>query len=300
MLDFSNKRSIFRDPAHTEMFNRDGFVIVPFLSEEQIAELLGVYRSFYPEGVEGFFTTTFANNVEHREGVNRTIREVCLARIDELFKDYKTLFSSFIVKAPGEKSELIMHQDMTLVDEQLYSGINIWCPLIDLTETNGAIEVLPRSHRLFQTYRGSSIPDIYDNVVPEVKEIMQPLYLKAGEAVIFDQSIIHYSPPNLSEEERPVINTFVAHKEAKIKICYWDKEKYTDQIEIFEEEDDFLEQFEQFGHDIFSRPKIGKSLGLFPYDFPKITVDLLEKEYDYQPVKTAEPSRSWFQRILGK
>lgn len=303
MLDFSHKRSIFKDGEHVRYFNEEGYVIVPFLTEEQISALKNLYREFYPDGVKGFFTTTFANNVDHREKVNASIRELCRARIEELFVDYKILFSSFIVKAPGPDSELIVHQDMTLVDESIFNGINIWCPLVDLTTENGAIQLLPKSHRLFNTYRGSSIPDIYDDVVPQVKQLMKSLYLKAGEAVIFDQSIIHYSPPNMSSEERPVINTFVAHREAKIKICYWDKENGKDQIEIFEEEDNFLEQFEQFGHNIFKRPEIGKSLGLFPYDFPKLTVARLEQEYGVEltPPATKNESNktSWFARIFS-
>ncbi len=310
MIGFEQKRGIFRDPKLQQEFHENGFVIVPFISPEQIATLFQVYKSCYPDGVEGFFTTTFANNVEHRENVNRSIREICLEQIEQLFENYKILFSSFIVKAPGENSRLIMHQDMTLVDEKMYSGINIWCPMVDLTETNGAIEVLPKSHRFYETYRGSSIPDIYDNVKDEVASLMQPCYLKAGEAIIFDQSIIHNSPPNLSDTERPTINTFVAHRDAKIKICYWDKESYGSNIEIFEQEDDFLEKFENFGHNIFSRPSIGKSLGLFPYDFPKLTVNQIERELGVKigqrdvtlhatPETKSQPKQSWIKRLFS-
>ncbi len=311
MINFDQKKGIFTDPKHQAEFNENGYVIVPFVSAEQIDALFGVYKSCYPEGVEGFFTTTFANNVEHREKVNHSIREICLKRIDSLFENYKILFSSFIVKAPGENSRLIMHQDMSLVDEKVYSGINIWCPMVDLTETNGAIELLPKSHRFYQTYRGSSIPDIYDDVKDEVENLMQPCYLKAGEAIIFDQSIIHNSPPNLSDTERPTINTFVAHKDARIKISYWDKESFGNNIEIFEQEDDFLEKFENFGHNIFSRPTIGKSLGLFPYDFPKLTVDQIERELGVKietlPKQTSkeemqtapERKQSWLKRLFS-
>jgi ectoine hydroxylase-related dioxygenase (phytanoyl-CoA dioxygenase family) len=288
-------------------FHEEGYVIVPFISAEQIESLFQVYKKCYPEGVEGFFTTTFANNVEHRELVNRSIREICIQEINALFHDYKILFSSFIVKAPGENSRLIMHQDMTLVDEDIFSGINIWCPMIDLNTTNGAIEVLPKSHRFYKTYRGSSLPDIYDTVKEEVLSLMQPIYLKAGEAIIFDQSIIHNSPPNLSAAERPTINTFVAHKEAKIKICYWDRHNHGNNVEIFEQEDDFLEKFENFGHNIFSRPTIGKSLGLFPYDFPKLTVEQIESELGVTIKPTHKSSKTenstdqgWFKRLFSK
>ncbi|NVK66512.1 MAG: phytanoyl-CoA dioxygenase family protein [Flavobacteriales bacterium] len=310
MIGYDQKKGIFSDPKLQEEFHENGFVIVPFVSSQQIEQLFEVYKSCYPDGVEGFFTTTFANNVDHREKVNQSIREICIEQIENLFVNYKILFSSFIVKAPGENSRLIMHQDMTLVDEKQYSGINIWCPMVDLTETNGAIEVLPKSHRFYETYRGSSIPDIYDNVKDEVASLMQPCYLKAGEAIIFDQSIIHNSPPNLSHKERPTINTFVAHQDAKIKICYWDKESYGENIEIFEQEDDFLEKFENFGHNIFSRPSIGKSLGLFPYDFPKLTVEQIERELGVQIKKKEkknsaleaprkQPKQSWIKRLFS-
>lgn len=304
MIGFDQKKGIFSDPKLQQEFHENGFVIVPFISPEQIEELFGVYKHCYPNGVQGFFSTTFANNVEHREMVNRSIGEICRQQIENLFENYKILFSSFIVKAPGENSRLIMHQDMTLVDEEFFSGINIWCPMVDLTETNGAIEVLPKSHRFYKTYRGSSIPDIYDNVKQEVVGLMQPCYLKAGEAIIFDQSIIHNSPPNLSDTERPTINTFVAHQDARIKICYWDKESFGDNIEIFEQEDDFLEKFENFGHNIFSRPTIGKSLGLFPYDFPKLTIEQIEQELGVTIVREAEAptkqeKQSWIKRLFS-
>lgn len=302
MIGFDQKKGIFSDPKLQAEFHENGYVVVPFISQEQIEKLFGVYKHCYPDGVQGFFSTTFANNVEHREMVNRSIREICSEQIEDLFDNYKILFSSFIVKAPGENSRLIMHQDMTLVDEDLYSGINIWCPMVDLTEENGAIEVLAKSHRFYKTYRGSSIPDIYDNVKNEVMGLMEPCYLKAGEAIIFDQSIIHNSPPNLSNAERPTINTFVAHRDAKIKICYWDKETYGENIEIFEQEDDFLEKFENFGHNIFSRPSIGKSLGLFPYDFPKLTIEQIEQELQVKLPRTQAPvakKKGWFSRLFS-
>jgi ectoine hydroxylase-related dioxygenase (phytanoyl-CoA dioxygenase family) len=276
MISIAIRNDIFQDKLLQQQFNDNGYVVVPFINESAVERLLTTYKQFYPDGVKGFFSTTFANNKEHRAGVNEAIKKNCLDKIDIIFQDYKIMFSSFIVKAPDQSSELIMHQDMTLVDENKYSGVNIWCPLIDLNSTNGAIQLIPKSHRFYKTYRGSTLPDIYDNVKTEIKSLMQPLYLKKGEAVIFDQSIIHYSPANLSNEERPVINTFITSKEARIQICYWDKNTYGNNVEIFEQEDDFLENFENFGHNIFSKPSIGKSLGLFAFDFPKLTVQTIE------------------------
>ena len=193
-------------------------------------------------------------------------------------QDVKTICGSFIVKFPGPDSAMCVHQDMTLVDESKFTGINIWVPLIDLTKTNGVLQALPGSHRLYPTYRGSTIPGIYDEVSEQIKPHLQTLFLKAGEAVFFDQSIIHYSDANLSNEVRIVTNTYFTHKDASFRIAYWNKD-FGNKVELFDEEDSFMTDFEQFGHNIHDRPKIGKSLGLVDYNFPKITPEQLQKVY---------------------
>ena len=300
MINFDNKARIFSNPELQNMFNTEGYVILDFLNMDEVKYLKQLFDDLHPQGVTGFYTSTFAKDTDYRKKVDDEIQLTMRGGLEHFFTDYKIYCGSYIAKAPGEKSELILHQDMTLVDETKYTGTNIWIPLVDLDSKNGAIEVLPRSHRLFRTYRGSSLPDIYDGMVNEVKSLMQPCYLKAGQAIVFDQSIIHYSPPNLSQEVRPVVNTFVTHKEATIKICYWDKQRQGE-IEMFDQEEDFMVNFQNFGNDIFNRPSIGKSLGYVPYDFPKIDTELLIKEYNYvpkQPVEEKGVKKGFWERLF--
>lgn len=302
MFQFTETAQVFQSQEDHESFLKNGYVIKQLLDQPEVTHLQMIYERLHPDGVKGFYSTTFHPDPDHRQEVNDSILETAMPRIEAIFKDFKIYFASFIVKEPGPQSKLIMHQDMTLVDESKYNGINIWCPLVNLTTVNGAIEVLPRSHRLHPTYRGSSLPDLYDGMVPEVKSFLQALHLKAGEAVIFDQSIIHNSPPNLSSNPRPVINIFVTHKDAKIQIAYHNKEVEPDKVELFEQEDDFLMNFQQFGKDIFSRPKIGKSLGFVDYDFPGLTIEKLEAEYGPLPQKEEQASKKkgFFARLFNR
>lgn len=302
MINFDGKARIFNDPELQKMFNNEGYVILDFLNHEEVQHLKNVFDELHPQGVTGFYTSTFAVDTDYRKRVDEEIQLTMQRGLQSYFQDYKVYCGSYIAKAPGIKSELILHQDMTLVDETKFTGTNIWIPLVDLDSSNGAIEVLPRSHRLFRTYRGSSLPDIYDGMVNEVKSLMQPCYLKAGQAIVFDQSIIHYSPPNLSEVVRPVVNTFVTHKDATIKICYWDKQRQGE-IEMFDQDEDFMVNFQNFGNDIFSRPSIGRSIGFVPYDFPKIDTALLMSEYNYVPsLLVVEPAlkKGFFSRMFSK
>lgn len=283
MLNYDHKAKVFKDQANQEKLNNEGFVILDFLTLEEVGHLLNFFTETHPQGVSGFYTSTFAKDTDYRKKVDEEIRKIMQRGLENYFSDYRVHCGSFIAKGADEKSKLKLHQDMSLVDESTYTGINIWIPLVDLSPNNGAIELLPRSHRIFKTYRGASLPDIYDGIEETVHSYMKPLYLKAGQSVVFDQSIIHYSPANKSGYVRPVINTFITHKDASIKICYWDKTR-PDAIEIFDQDDDFMVNFQNFGHDIFSRPSIGRTAGFVPFDFPKLTADLLSKEYG-EPVE---------------
>lgn len=274
---------VFRDATMHAQFQKDGFVVVDLLNEEELETTREVYQKHHPEPEPGFFTTTFNQDPNHRTSVHQDILDVVSRPASELFQNFKVNFCSFITKAPGPKSELILHQDMSLVDESRFNGMNIWCPLVDLTKENGAIQLLKGSHRIAPTYRGASLPDLYDGLETEVKSLMESLFLKAGQAVIFDQSIMHYSPPNLSDSVRPVINTFVTHQDAEIIISWTHPEQMPGQVERFQQASDFMMNFKNFGHDIFQRPDIGESLGLVSYDFPKLTLDILAERYGFVP-----------------
>lgn len=278
MLNYDNKAKVFKQTHLQQQLNNEGFVIVDFLNAEEVTNLLNLHHNKHSENIKGFYTSTFSKDVVYRREVDSLIQQSMQRGLESYFENYRVHCGSFIIKAADEKSSLKLHQDMTLVDESKFTGINIWIPLIDLNKQNGAIEILPKSHRIFKTYRGASLPDIYDGVEPLVHQLLKPCYLKAGQAIIFDQSIIHFSPANTSNVARPVINTFITHKDAEIRICYWDKTKQNE-IEIFEQAPDFMVNFQNFGHDIFSRPSIGTSIGFVPFDFPKLTRELLETEF---------------------
>ena len=169
-------------------------------------------------------------------------------------------------------------------------GLNIWSPLCNTTDENGALYLIPKSHRIFPTYRAATIPNIYDRHVELVKKYMQPVYIKAGEAIVFDNSIMHFSPINKSNEVRIATNVFITHKDAVITICYNDKEK--NKIELFEQEDDFFTSYQQFDNQSnMLRPQIGKSIEFRDYDFPQITPLKMKKLYGNVP------NQSLFEKI---
>jgi Phytanoyl-CoA dioxygenase (PhyH) len=293
MFSFPKMLKVFKDQQMQDEFEKNGFVVAPFYTADEIAELNNLYYTLHPKDEKGFFPSTFSKDKNYRSKADSEIRRIDERAIDKYLQDVKIMCGSFIVKSPGPESAMCVHQDMTLVDESKYTGINIWVPLIDLNDTNGAIEVLPGSHRIYPSYRGSTVPGIYEEISDEIKPYLQTLYLKAGEAVFFDQSIIHFSKANLSDKVRIVTNTYFTHKDATFRIVYWNKD-YGNKVELFEEDDSFMTDFEQFGNNIHDRPKVGKSLGLVDYNFPKITPEELNNRYGKKTEK------SMVSRMFGK
>src|SRR5690606_39400132 len=124
------------------------FLILPFFNAEEIAELTALYHQLHPKDERGFFPSTFSKDKNYRIVADREIRRVCERWMQEYLQDYKTMCGAFIVKAPGPERAMCVHQDMTLVDESKYTGVNIWLPLIGLNDENGTLEVHPKRHRI--------------------------------------------------------------------------------------------------------------------------------------------------------
>ncbi|MCC6447861.1 MAG: phytanoyl-CoA dioxygenase family protein [Chitinophagaceae bacterium] len=279
MFNFpAHSAQVFKNKFLQQELEEYGYVIIPFYNEKETKLLTSFYQEHTQKNVAGFQPTTYAQSEDYRMKASSIIKEIGIPILDKYFENYKTYMGSFIVKYPDKNSELGVHQDMSLVDESKFMGINVWSPLCDTTEQNGALYLIQKSHRIFPTYRNATITNIYDKEYDLIKKYMQAVYLKAGEAIIFDNSILHYSPANQSNSIRIATNIFITHRDARITISFHDKEK--NKIELFEEEDNFFTQYQQFTKPSnLLRPKIGKSIGYFDYNFPSLTPQVLEERY---------------------
>lgn len=295
MFKFKDKNinPVLKDKYLQNQLEENGYVIVPFYSESDIKKLKQYYLENTKTNNTGFQPTTYFESLAYRLNASNFIKEIAKPHLKRYLENYKTFMGSFIVKHNDKNSELGVHQDMSLVDESKFMGINTWSPLCETNEQNGALYLIPKSHRIFPTYRNATITNIYDKHYNEIKKYMQPLYMKAGEAIFFDNSIIHFSPINQSNEIRIATNIFLTHQDAKITISYYDKAQ--NKVELFEQKDDFFTTYTQFGNDSnMQRPKIGKSIAIREYNFPVLTPHLLEEKYGKLE------SENWLKKIKQK
>lgn len=177
-------------------------MVVPFLGAEAVKQLKGYFLDNHPQGVNGFYATAHSPDTAFRQRMNDRIMQAFKEPIAKYFTGCRPLGGSFVVKSKENTSRLHPHQDWNIVDEDRYRSFNIWVPLVDLTEKNGAIRVMPRSHRWVRNFRGPNIPDAFTNVQEDIWKKMKPLHMKAGEALIYDHRLFHASDPNTTDELR--------------------------------------------------------------------------------------------------
>ena len=273
-------RAIFRDKKCEALFRSQGYFTEKLLSEEDIVSLLETFKSLNPGIEKQFYSTIDSKDLDYRRKVDEKIGTKIEAKVTSWFINYSALIFNFIVKEPGGDSEVFLHVDDTHVDESKFQSVNIWCPLVDTTMENGALFVLPGSHKLPYPIRGLGIPYPYSEFHEWIKPKMKMLPLKAGEAVFYNNKLMHRSEPNKSTISRPAIIMGMLPNEADKIIHFRTTEMPEDKVEVFELSKEFYLNFDRN-----KRPEGFKSLGIVDYHAFKPTlsefismIDKLEKE----------------------
>jgi hypothetical protein len=276
-----NKR-IFKSDEHQKLFDRQGFLVVLFIDQAEIKYLNDFFDSLHPDlPKEGFVSGSYSQDFDYKKKASDEIVKVFSKHYERLFVDYQPFGAAFLFKMPSQNSELAIHQDWTIVDEEKFVALNCWVPLTDVNETNGALQIVPGTHYdALKTLRAPTLPFFFTGNDDVVIEASIPMCVKAGEAVILNQSVIHYSKANSSNQIRKAITAGVKSKGTPMQFNYKDNSKNDDVVEVFEMPEDFLISFKNFANDIFQRPTMGESKGFKPYNPSKFTREELQKEIE--------------------
>lgn len=289
------KEAIFKNDELQQQFEKEGFIKMKLFSESTIDTLAERCRSYFPEDCNRFFSSSYLNDFSKKKEISDAIIELIYPFLEKHFINFRSIGAAFLIKGTGEQSEMPMHQDWTIVDEEKYFALNVWIPLTATNEKNGTLEVMKGSHKWMAAKRAPTLPFPYQGHQDKIKPHLTAVNTEPGEVVVLNQALIHYSKPNLTSELRPAITAGVISKEAPLSLYYWNREKPTE-LEIFEQEDDFLLRFENFHETIFKRPSIGKSSGSIAYEIHEIEEERLQEWLSPKPMQ--KQKKNLFQRIF--
>lgn len=260
------EESVFKDPKIEMLFQKNGFVVMPLLTQKEADELLRYYDSNPITNIEGFHATHFSKNRAYKKEVNQQIISAFKMGLSQLLNDYNLVFANFMVKEVGVNSAMPLHSDWTYVDENKHQSLGIWSPLVDTNLENGMLGVVPFSHRLKKNNRGPKIPSPFLNHNEYIINTYGVLLkVKAGNVVIYDHRLLHFSPANLSNSKRVSINIAAAPKGIEIvHYAFFEEKKQIYKYEV--SSNDF---FIRYNH--FQEPDDGKvldtlDLNLVPFE----------------------------------
>jgi hypothetical protein len=265
------KHTFFRDANIAALIYEQGFYITDFISASEVAELKASYTQYHEKKnkTAGAFFGEISKEIHYKN------TSILASVLDQWFVNYKSIVSAFVVKTPGPTSAVPIHQDNAAIDEEKFSSINVWIPLQDINETNGAMFVVPKSHHIFFPFRCATIAPFSKNIETLLAPYFIPLYLKAGQAIIFDSRMFHFSLPNLSNDTRVVAICRICPNEAKVMAYYKESNKTNNKIEIWQCPDDYLIYSES--HNDTIRPKNSQFIGHKYINSSPLIVDEFEQ-----------------------
>lgn len=310
-------RRTLKDDSLEEKFQKDGYVAVPFLTPEEVEELKNYYfdtlgdrgGSIMPKEENAdtkmehitFDVTYLDRNIDYKKQVLNKIGQVFSKQVMHYLDDYRPVVGNFFRKEKDD-GEVPLHQNWAYVDETEYASVSIWVPLVDSTRDNGTLEVVPGSHKRYGQVRGPMIrSELLDIDQEIIDNCLIPIDTKAGDAVILDDSIVHYTSANSTDGLRLAVQLILVPKEATSIIYHMDPYTNPNHVEVLAVDTEFYMQFNPW-----KKPSDDiKRLKEFSYQPFSMTLQefeqrLKEPRFDEVAEKAVAQRTSFFKRLFAR
>ena len=293
-------RRVMRDDLLEAQFQLDGYVEIPFINKEEVAALLQKFYDTLPKsggqitagetGVEGagFITYDFTfidKNIEYKKEVFKIITEYFAPHVEKWLADYKPIIANYIRKK-SDTGEVPLHQNWAFADEKKVCTVSIWCPLVDSFKENGTLQIVPGSHKRFGEVRGPMIPWELEGIKKEIiADHLVPMNIKAGTAIVLDDSIVHYSAINATNDLRLAIQLILIPGEEPSIHYHMNPSQNAEDVNVLEVDHEFYMQFNPW-----KQPEGAKLVKTFKHqsrqiDIAEFKLRMNQPRYD-EPVRT--------------
>ncbi len=230
---------MFKDPKILNQINQLGFVLIDAKMIHETDKLNSFLIDNFRFQTPDFYYSLLENNFSQNKVIGNTLSEVLNQFYQNFFTEIKILNQSFLSKPANSKEELLLHQDWCYTDNKKYSSYNIWIPLTDTTEKNGAMFFIPGSHLWFDNIISASLPTARISTSKFPSSKIHSVSVKKGQVLIFHPAVFHGSFPNFSEKNRIVVTSTILQKNAPF--LYFHQSEIKDEVRVFSlEEDAFL------------------------------------------------------------
>ena len=212
-----------------ELYHRQGFLAgFQIFEEDECPRLLELYwrlRKLLPSGMS-------TQEMDWWHATDRELWELCkhpkiLDYVESILgPDFFLWGTQFFSKEPRDGKTTPWHQDAFYWPLSPHKAATVWLAFSDSDEGNGAMMVVPGSHRAGKLkYRKTTQDSDVLDMVLEHGEFREsnavPLILKAGQISLHDDNIIHGSAPNYSDRLRCGLTMRYSAGEVRGDLSVW-------------------------------------------------------------------------------
>jgi len=281
------KNNIFLNTQYELALQQTGFILAGNIGRKTLKRLIAIYKQkhFFLKQQSGIFSSLYSDDVHYRKDLHSALQQELQPIYDTIFKDYKSIGNYVITKFPGPQSTFDIHQDTTILDENSYTPLNVWIPLQDTDISNGCLSMVSKSHLFAAPYRGASFAGQFAHLSQEIMPYLLPVKMKAGDILVFDNRILHYSAENTSHKPRVTVMSGIQHQDAAILTCY--RKDSSAPIEVFQQPENYLYNYTGFrtvpvvaNSGIKVKEKEADVAALKPTDFEKLVAQYQLQRHD--------------------
>jgi hypothetical protein len=207
-----------RDPHLNQMLRDEGYVVIDLLAPDELDSLQDLRLSIHPGTGTGWESDFYTGSPTLKRRVHETLQRIFAPAIERHLVDHHTVLHNFIMNWPGDAGGLVLHQHSTVVDDERFRSVIVWCGVNEATEENGTLHVVPRSHRIQRgprPERTSSWHDAHEDLLLENHLVSVPV--GPGQAIVFDNQLLHCSFPNTTDAPRLSAAAIVIPNDAEFR-----------------------------------------------------------------------------------
>jgi len=244
---------IFQNQKLQDQFFKNGFVEIGPLHKTDFNKFVNGFNKLRPDdkfdpevnNVNPYNNSTYHctfldTNINYKKQVQALIKNCFHHYIEKYLIEYRILQASFYVKPPY-KGTISIHQNWPLLMDGRQTSFTLWIPLISTDEKNGTICFVQGSHKIFNNIESPNVPPFFENYKKQlIKKYLKPYPVKAGNGLLFCDSILHYSKDNLSNKPRPAVQITLIPAQSDPVLFYINKVDPLSDVEIFKIDSDFF------------------------------------------------------------
>jgi hypothetical protein len=180
-----------------------GYTTVELLDRDGVAECRALVDALGVDPDDPYWVSSVHGSRTVSSETSQALIERLVGPIGRHLADHVPFMAAVISKGRGGGTVGLL-PDWTYLDERQHRARVFWCSLTATDESNGAMVVVPGSHRTMRGLRGSGpFPSPVAHVEDELwRSQVVTVPLRAGEAVVWDAAVLHGSWPNPSPSAR--------------------------------------------------------------------------------------------------